>query len=122
MSLLYNWKVDTLPAASGIRYNDVWGYTDCDNREYAIIGSASYIHFLEVSDPDNAYEIAAFPGGQNTIWRDMKTYRDRAYAVSDGASEGLMIFDMSGLPDTVIKTYQSTAFFSRAHNIFMPGI
>jgi len=119
MTLLSNWDVDTLPTAGGVQYNDIWGYVDCDENEYAIMGSASRIHFIDLRNPSNATEIASFPGGQSTIWRDMKTYRDRAYAVSDNTSEGLMIFDLSNLPDTVSKSYQSTEFFGRSHNIFI---
>ena len=44
MTLLGQWTVDTLPAQGGIRYNDIWGYTDCSGTEYAIMGSARYIH------------------------------------------------------------------------------
>ena len=119
ISLLDNWDPDTLPSASGVDYNEVWGYTDCQGREFAIIGSAAFIHFHEVSNPTDIREIASFAGGQNTIWRDMKTYKDRAYAVSDNTSEGLMIFDLSQLPDTVTKTYHSNAFFNKSHNIFI---
>src|SRR5690606_6373404 len=60
-----------------------------------------------------------FPGGQVTTWRDMKTFRDRAYAVSDNTSEGLMIFDLSNIQDTIIKSYHDTEFFSRSHNIYI---
>ncbi len=119
MTLIGNWDVDTLPTANGREYNDIWGYVDCDGSEYAIMGSASSIHFFGLEDPANPDQIASFPGGQVTTWRDMKTYRDRAYAVSDGTSEGLMIFDLSDLPNTVTKTYHETEFFSRAHNIFV---
>ncbi len=119
MSLLDNWAVDTLPASGSIKYNEVWGYTDCQGREFAIVGSAAYVHFLDVSDPQQVKELASFEGGQVTVWRDMKTYRDRAYAVSDNTSEGLMVFDMSQLPDTVIKTYHSNEFFNKSHNIFI---
>jgi choice-of-anchor B domain-containing protein len=119
ISLLSQWDPDTLPTANGREYNDVWGYVDCDGREYAILGSASRVHFLDLENPEDPQEVASFAGGKVTTWRDMKTYQDRAYAVCDGANEGLMIFDLSGLPDTVVKTYHSQEYFSRAHNIFV---
>lgn len=119
MTLLGQWDPDTLPTSGGREYNDIWGYTDCDGREYAIMGSAGMVHFIDINEPSEPVEIARFPGGQTTTWRDIKVYRDRAYAVSDATQEGLMIFDMSQLPDTVIKTYQSNEYFNRAHNIFM---
>ncbi|MCB9284089.1 MAG: choice-of-anchor B family protein [Lewinellaceae bacterium] len=119
MTLRGQYKVDTLPIASGTRYNEVWGYTDCSGREYAILGSAHYVHFFDLVDLANPKEIEAFPGGATTIWRDMKTYKQRAYSVCDNCQEGLMIFDLSQLPDTVVKTNQTTAFFKSAHNIFI---
>lgn len=119
MTLLGQWDPDTLPTAGTREYNDIWGYTDCDGKEYAIIGSAGMVHFVDINTPAEPVEIARFPGGGVTTWRDMKVYRDRAYAVSDATAEGLMIFDMSQLPDTVIKTYQSNVFFGSAHNIFI---
>lgn len=119
MTLLNQYHVDSLPSASGVKYNDVWGYLDCTGGEYGILGSASRVHFFDLRDPVNMVEVASFEGGFDAIWRDMKTYHDRAYSVTDGVSEGLMIFDLSGLPDTVSKTYQSSEFFSKAHNIFI---
>ncbi|MEM1320619.1 MAG: choice-of-anchor B family protein [Bacteroidota bacterium] len=119
LSLLGNWDIDSLPASSGVVYNDIWGYVDCEGREYAIIGTTERIYFLDITDPANIREMGHFNGGQRTIWRDIKTYRDRAYAVSDDLSEGLMIFDLSNIQDTIIKTYQSNTFFNAAHNIYI---
>lgn len=119
MTLLDSWDVDTLPMSGNIQYNEVWGYVDCEGGEYAILGSASRVHFIDLADPSNVEEIASFAGGQTTVWRDMKTYKDRAYAVSDNTNEGLMIFDLSDLPNSVTKTYQSTEFFGKSHNIFI---
>lgn len=119
MTLLGNWEVDTFPTHSGMRYNDVWGYVDCSGREYAILGSMGRVNFIEVTNPSELRTVASFPGTANSIWRDFKTYRDRAYACADQGQDGLMIFDMSGLPDTVVKTYQSTEYFQRSHNVWI---
>ncbi|MFT7604917.1 MAG: choice-of-anchor B domain-containing protein [Saprospiraceae bacterium] len=117
MSLLGNYDNDMLPTHSYGTFNDVWGYVDANNREYAIMGSAAFIHFFDVTDPANLVEIAAIAGGDTTVWRDFKVYGDRIYAVSDGAQEGLIIFDASSLPAAPTITYQSTAFFGSCHNI-----
>ena len=119
MTLLDQYDVDTLPNASGLTYNDVWGYADCDGSEYAILGSASRIHFINVTNPTNIAEVGSFPGGEITVWRDMKTYHDRAYAVSDNTNEGLLIFDLSDLPNTVTKSFHSNQYFGKAHDIFV---
>jgi choice-of-anchor B domain-containing protein len=119
MTLLDTWEDDTRPSPSGVQFNEVWGYVDCEGNEFAIIGSSTHVHFIDLADPSNLMEIDSFPGGETTIWRDIKTYKDRAYAVSDDTSEGLMIFDLSDLPNSISKTYHSTEFFGEAHNIFI---
>ncbi|MFK7936803.1 MAG: choice-of-anchor B family protein [Saprospiraceae bacterium] len=100
-------------------YNDVWGYTDCDGNEYALLGSATNVHFIDLRDPANPSEIARFAGGETTTWRDIKTYKDVAYAVSDNTSEGLMVFDLSDLPNSVTQVGQFTDVFIKAHNIYI---
>ncbi len=119
MTVISQWDPDTLPTAGTREYNDIWGYVDCEGNEYVIIGSASRIHFFDINDPANPEELAEFEGGDITTWRDMKTYQNHAYAVSDNTSEGLMVFDLTNIQDTIIKTYQSTDIFSKAHNIYV---
>ncbi len=121
MSLLSTWHVDTLPTQSGFRYNDIWGYVDCQGNEYAIIGSAAYVHFINITDENNIFEVNSFAGGNLSVWRDFKTYKNYAYAVADqgGSTEGLMVFDLSYLPDSVVLVNQTNADFNRAHNIFI---
>jgi choice-of-anchor B domain-containing protein len=119
VTLLSNLDIDTIPNHSFGTFNDLWGYVDSDGREYAIMGSAAYIHFIDVTDPTNPVQIAAVPGGTTTVWRDFKTRGDRVYAVSDNSGEGLIIFDVSDLPNSVSITYQNSEFFGEAHNIFI---
>lgn len=119
MTELSRWNNPALPTHSGIRYNDVWGYSDCAGREYAILGSAGRIHFINVTNPAEPVEIQSFPGSSNSIWRDFKTYRDRAYACADQGTDGLMVFNMSRLPDTVMMTYRNNAIFQRSHNLWV---
>lgn len=120
MSLLANWDEEGLPMASGfLKYNDIWGYVDCQGREYAILGSARFIHFIEVTNPAELREVARFPGSVNSVWRDFKTYGHYAYAVADQGTDGLMVFDLSQLPDTVLQVNQMTDVFQRAHNLYI---
>ncbi|MBR9923019.1 MAG: choice-of-anchor B family protein [Bacteroidetes bacterium] len=119
MNLVGSWDDDDLPAAFYGSFNEVWGYTDCDGNEYAILGSSGYIHFFDLADPTQPEEIARFEGGDVTVWRDIKTYEDHVYTVCDGCGEGMMIFDLSNLPDEVVKVDQTNAFFDNSHNIFI---
>lgn len=120
MNLLGNWDNNSLPVFGEGTYSDIWGYA-ADGREYAIMGSIAKIHFFDVTNPAAITEIANFNGGNNSIWRDFKTYQHYAYGVADqsNSTEGLMIFDLSNLPNSVSLVDQSTEFFNRAHNIFV---
>lgn len=119
MSLLGRWDDPALPSAGSIRYNDIWGYADCEGNEYAIVGSAGYIHFFDITAPSNPVEVARFAGSVNSIWRDFKTYGDFAYAVADQGNDGLMVFDLSQLPDSVSLAFQDNSRFTRSHNVFI---
>ncbi len=107
-------------------YNDCWGYTDKEGNEYAIIGSKTKIHFLDISTASAPVYLQGFSGsysgiaGANSTWRDIKTYENYAYAVADVGNEGLMIFDLTDLPSgSVSKVYQKNSKFGRAHNIYI---
>jgi len=107
-------------------YNDCWGYTDKNGNEYAIIGSRTKIHFLDISTPTNPVYLQGFSGasngisGANSTWRDIKTYENYAYSVADVGAEGLMIFDLTDLPTgSISKVYQKNSDFGKAHNIFI---
>ena len=119
MSLLANWNGNTT-SHSGILYNDCWGYVDGKGNEYAIIGSPEKIHFIDITDPSIPILKNEFVGGSASLWRDMKTYDCYTYAVADEGLEGLLIFDMSALPDGAItKVLQDNSTFRKAHNIYV---
>jgi choice-of-anchor B domain-containing protein len=102
------------------QFNDVWGYTAPDGKEYAILGSLAGTYFINVSDPNNPVEISYEPGsGSSTTWRDFKSSGHYVYGVADGSGQSLQIFDMQYLPDSVVKIYDKTEFSSSAHNIFI---
>lgn len=80
----------------------LWGYTDPQGREYALVGLYTGFSILDVTDPTDIQELYFIPGGPN-IWREMKTWGHYAYGVSEiaaGPSVGLTIIDLSNLPGT----------------------
>lgn len=101
---------------AGIGYNDVWGYTAADGREYALLGVRNGTSIIDISDDNNAVEIA-FVQGSGSIWKDIKVFKDYAYVVTE-ARGGMQIIDLSGLPE---KTLPVTTFrgFLKSHNIFI---
>lgn len=82
--------------------NDIWGWVAPDSTEYAIMGLVNGVSIVSLADPSNATEVAFIPG-QNSTWRDIKTWGNYAYVTTDqpGTTEGLLVIDMSHLPDSV---------------------
>ena len=96
---------------------DCWGYTSPSGREYAIIGMSDAVAFVEVSDPGAPVILEVIPA-VNSLWRDIKTYQDHAYWVSEGGG-GVQIADMSQI-DAGIVTFQGSvgdSGTSASHNL-----
>ncbi len=102
----------------GLGYNDCWGYANA-THEYAIIGSRTKVHFIDVTDPICPVLVNEFTPGASSGWRDFKTYRNYVYACADQGSEGLLIFDMGALPNTITYLGNETNVFTRSHNIYI---
>lgn len=92
---------------SQVDYNvdlsDIWGWADPDDgTEYAIVGLQNGVSIVSLADPENPVEIKRIPG-QNSIWRDIKTWGHYAYVVTDqgGTTEGLLVIDLTNAPEEV---------------------
>ena len=107
---------------------DVWGFVDLNsNREYAIVGFNSGTAVFDITDPEAPAEVG-FIGGQSTTWRDIKVYQffdatamrwqAYAYVTADNAGDGLVIIDLSGLPQHIDRVNYASDFAS-AHNVYM---
>lgn len=107
----------------GIKYNSCWAWVDSvhGNHEYAILGSGSGTHIIDIGNPAAPVEVDFVAGRRNLcIWREYKTYGHYLYAVSDdGAPNSFQIIDMSYLPDSVHVVYDGTDLFERAHTIYI---
>jgi len=123
------WNVDLLawlpPAVFGQGIaNDIWGWTDRrSGREYALIGLRGGTAFVDISDPRHPVYLGLLP--TQTVassWRDIKTYRDHAFIVSEAGDHGLQIFDLSRLsavvaPPVVFEPTAHYAGFGNSHNL-----
>ena len=108
-------QLDARPADDS---SDIWGW---DNGEtyIAIYGSFNGTVFVDVTDPTQPTEVAYIPG-PGSSWRDIKTYQDYAYIVTEGAGagEGMQIVDMSNpLAPALVNTYAVN--FTTTHNIWI---
>ena len=60
-------------------YNDIWGYTSADNKEYALIGTWDGTQIIDIStNPNNPITVGYIPGSYSTH-RDIKTYDEYMY-------------------------------------------
>ncbi|MBK8557231.1 MAG: choice-of-anchor B family protein [Lewinellaceae bacterium] len=125
MTRLSAWDDDSLPVASpgnlNLQYSGCWGIT-VGSTEIAVLGGAAHLLFFDVTNPETPQLIGKFAGSATTVWREIKSYKNRVYAVSDNTSEGLMIFDCSQAPDTIIRTYWSNVLFNKAHTITLDTV
>jgi len=80
--------------------NDIWGYVDKNGVEYAVMGTRDDTNIFSLADP-TAPELLYTVTGSNTAWRDMKSYGDYIYSVTDGTEDGLTIIDMSDLENGI---------------------
>ena len=95
------WNTSLLSQTTfGSNLNDVWGYVDGSDKEYALVGLRDSIIIVDVTVPTVPVKLHTI-SGPNTTWRDLKTWGDHAYVVHDGVNsghKGLTIIDLSGLP------------------------
>ncbi|MEP7264654.1 MAG: choice-of-anchor B family protein [Bacteroidota bacterium] len=83
-----------------------WHYVDSLNTEYAIVGVSDKISIVDLSNPAAPTEVYSVPAltGQNSLWRELKTYGKFAYAVSEGGG-GVIVIDLSNLPGPITYTH-----------------
>lgn len=85
--------------------NDVWGYVSPSGREYALMGLSNGTGFVEVTNP-GASSIVKFFAGSSSLWRNVKTYKTYAYAVSEGGG-GIQVFDLAQIDNGIVTQLPS---------------
>ena len=103
------------------RINDIWGYEAPDGVEYALVGTNTGFSIVSLANPANPEELFFIPGDETT-WRDIKTWETFAYVVCDNCSDGLLVVDLSDLPNSIESKFVTDIdnnIFRDAHNIFI---
>jgi choice-of-anchor B domain-containing protein len=99
------------------KYSAIWGYTHPDGREYALLGVRTGTAIVDITNSPILKEVSFIPSTK-TMWRELKTYKNYAYVVTDSADTGIEIIDLSGLPARAEKV----ATFSdlpQSHTLFI---
>ena len=121
--LIAHLDLTTLGGDSG---NDCWGWTDpTSGKEYALMGLNNGTSFIDISDLEFPRIVGFLPTHTiNSSWRDIKTYGNYAFIVSEASGHGMQIFDLTKLrnisanqaPETFISDAHYDGF-GNAHNI-----
>ncbi len=116
-------------AKRGIQVNDVWGWEDpLTGREYALVGRTDGTSFIDLTDPSYPVYLGNLPltpGAHQSIWRDVKVYKNHAFVVSDGAGpHHMQVFDLTRLRniDNPPVEFEVTALYKgiySSHNIIV---
>lgn len=102
--------------------NDIWGHVDQNGIEYALVGARLGTSVVSLANPTSPLEVFWEPGAES-IWRDLKTWKNYAYVTTE-AKSGLLILDLSSLPDAsqIAASYYTgptSDTWLSAHNLFI---
>lgn len=103
--------------------NDIWGYVAPNGDEYAIVGATKGTLIYSLKDPKNPKEELFIPGS-NSIWRDMKHWKEYVYVTTDSGTDGLLIINMSN-PDSISYVFRNhiipgtETVLNKCHNIYI---
>ncbi|MDH3295303.1 MAG: choice-of-anchor B family protein [Acidimicrobiia bacterium] len=106
--------------------NDIWGWTDPETgKEYALIGMTFGTAFVDISTPSAPVYLGELPthGAFGSSWRDIKTYNNHAFIVSEAMNHGIQVFDLtqlrslSGAPPVTLAETEHYNRIGSAHNI-----
>ncbi len=77
--------------------SDVWGWS-YNGREFALMGLSNGVGFVEVTDPLNPVYIGILLSHTGcSTWRNVKTYANHAFVVSEASGHGMQVFDLTKL-------------------------
>jgi choice-of-anchor B domain-containing protein len=96
----YNMVVRSHLPFSGKTCANIWGYTDANGKEYALVGTSTGLEIVDISDPDAVDYLFSIPSVEN-FWREVRTHETYAYVTTEGANAGLLIVDLSNLPASI---------------------
>ena len=105
--------------------NDSWGWEDPqDGKEYAIVGLENGTAFIDISVPTAPIYLGKLPTATGSATaRDIKTYNNFAFVVSDNnGNHGMQVFDLTRLrnvtnPPVTFTEDAHYTNFANAHNL-----
>jgi choice-of-anchor B domain-containing protein len=96
-------------------FNDVWGYTAANGDEYALLGSTTGTVVIDITTPSNPIERGFFQFGSSS-WRDIRTYGNYAYVVTE-ATAGVQVINLTNPNSPTVAGTFGTGISGSAHNV-----
>lgn len=98
--------------------SSLWGYSDSEGREYALVGVINGLSIVDITEPTNPEELFFIPQPSG-FWREIKNWQNYAY-VANETDEGILIVDLGHLPDTVFYTnYTADSLIKTSHALWI---
>jgi choice-of-anchor B domain-containing protein len=123
IELVAHMPTTALGGERGVWVNDVWGWTDPQTgRDYALVARRDGAAFVDVTVPSQPRLVGSLPrtaGAPPSVWRDIKTYKDHAFIVADGAgAHGMQVFDLRKLRSVrnAPVTFTADALYAEMHS------
>ena len=79
--------------------SSIWGYTDSKGEEFALIGTREGLKVYSLKTPESP-ELMGFIKGTFSPWRELKTYKQYAYIVTEH-EDGLLIVNLESPRDSL---------------------
>ncbi len=115
-----NYEIDNIRPIAHVDIgscNDIWGYTDPDGHEFALVGHRFGTYIYDVStNPHDPIEVGFIPGETST-WRDLKVHGHYCY-VTNETGGGIDIISLED-PFNPYKVGSYTSSTPTAHNLFI---
>jgi len=103
---------------------DIWGWTDpLTGHEYALVTRSTGTSFVDITTPTApVYLGKLLPHDKPSLWRDVETYSNYAYMVTEDFGGGMQVFDLTQLRDVnnpPVTFAETTHYdeFNNAHTI-----
>lgn len=72
--------------------SSVWGMTHSSGINFGLLGTRAGLRIYNLEDPSHPVEVFFIPGNE-CVWRELKTYKDFVYVVTE-CEDGLLIVDL----------------------------
>tara|TARA_Y100000590_G_scaffold340638_1_gene388506 strand:+ start:1353 stop:2789 length:1437 start_codon:yes stop_codon:yes gene_type:complete len=124
LELIHHIEVNLENDSNNFGVSDVWGYTDQENNEYAIVGYKYGTKIFKVSNTENPVEVMDLIGpssGDYYYHRDYKTYNNHLYIVNEmyGGDIGMQVVDLSPMPNSSPIKLNTYNYIAQSHNLWI---